>query len=271
MMTLLFLIRCTKKNSKGMKIKASLSLIIIFTIISCKDQKDGLQSIDNVPSQICSDVRGITGLYWDLSNGIPRSDIPGGVPTIKNYGGTFSHSVLPLLGFEYPAGYNAIELSNASTQLVGVNVLRNDNIVLWRYYSASFSGQTNADQINNSEVNTFLNGFGFNSNQIQVICSNSTSPQITSVLVTTFSSLLIQVGNMTAQFVATVNYEADLNVSFYNVQVCFAPSSEYETVVMSAFLPIQWQLLYSGEGYLDSDGDGIADKNDNFPFDPKRQ
>ncbi len=254
-----------------MKVKFIFILITILVVISCKKNEDPLQTINNVPSQICSDVTGITGLYWDLSNGIPRSDIPGGVPTIKNPGGTFSHSVLPLLGFQYPAGYNPVELSNASTQLVGVNVLRNDNNVLWRYYSASFGGQTNADQINQIEVNTFLNGFGFNSNQVQVICSNSPAPQQTSVLFTTFSSLLIQVGNMTAQFVATVNYEADLNVSFYNVQVCFAPSNEYETVVMSAFLPIQWQLLYSGEGYLDSDGDGVADKNDNFPFDPKRQ
>ncbi len=120
-------------------------------------------------------------------------------------------------------------------------------------------------------MNIFLNGFGFNTNQIQLICSNSPSPQGTSLLITTFATMLIEVGNMTAQFVATVNYASDLNVSFFNVQVCFAPSNVYEDVIMSAFLPIQWQLLYSGEGYQDSDGDGVADQNDNFPFDPTRQ
>ena len=254
-----------------MKTKLSFIFIIFFVVISCKKSEDALQTIDNVSSQICSDVKGITGMYWDLSNGISRSDIPGGVPTLETSGGTFSHSVLPLLGFEYPAGYSTIELKNASTQLVGVNVLRNDNKALWRYYSNTFSGQSNADQVVQAELSTFLNGFGFTSDQVQVFCSNSPAPQGTSLLVTTFSTLLVQVGDMTAQFVATVNYASDLNVSFYNAIVCFAPTSEYETVVMKAFLPIQWQLLYSGEGYQDSDGDGVADQNDNFPFDPTRQ
>ncbi len=255
-----------------MKLKLMFISIVLLVSISCNKQDEDIsQIIDNVPSQICSDITGVTGLYWDLSNGIPRSDIPGGVPTIKNAGGTFSHPVLPLLGFEYPAGYNVIALSNASTQLVGVNVLRNDNKALWRYYSNTFTGQSNAGQVVEAELNTFLNGFGFTSGQVKLICSNSPSPQGTSLLITTFATMLIQADNMTAQFVATVNYASDLNVSFYNVQVCFAPSVEYEDVIMSAFLPIQWQLLYSGEGYQDSDGDGVADKNDNFPFDPTRQ
>ncbi len=112
-----------------MKVRFVFILVTILAIQSCKEQEDDLQSIDNVPSQICSEITGITGLYWDLSNGVPRSDIPGGVPTIENPGGTFSHSVLPLLGFEYPAGYRAVELKNESTQLVGVDVLRQDNNV----------------------------------------------------------------------------------------------------------------------------------------------
>ncbi len=254
-----------------MKVKFGLFLIIITALISCKKQDDVTETINNVPSQICSNVTGITGLYWDLSNGIHRTDIPGGVPTLQSSGGTFSHPVLPLLGFEYPAGYSALPLTNSQTKLVGVNVLRQDNNVLWRYYSNTFSGQVRADQINESELNTFLNGFGFTTNQVQQLCSNTTSPQGTSYLITMFSTLLIQVGNMTAQFVTTVNYAADLNTTFYNTQVSFGPSNEYETVVMTTFLPIQWQLLYTGEGYLDSDGDGVADVNDNFPFDPKRQ
>ena len=253
-----------------MKIRFVFIFVTLFAVISCKEQEDDVQSIDNVPSQICSGLIGITGLYWDLSNGIHRTDIPGGIPIIKNVGGHFSHS-LPLLGFDYPTGYRAVELKNESTQLVGVDVVREDNNVAWRYYSNTFSGQTNADQINQAELNTFLNGFGFNISQVQKVCSNSPAPKGNSLLITSFATLLIQVGNMTAQFVATVNYASDLNVSFYNVQVCFAPTNEYETVVMSAFLPIQWQLLYTGEGFLDSDGDGVADQNDNFPFDPNRQ
>lgn len=259
------------KEFTGMNTKRILILVLIVFLFSCKKDEQSTQSITNVPSQICDEVTGITGLYWDLSNGIPRSDIPGGVPTLETSGGTFSHSVLPLLGFEYPAGFSVIELKNAATQLVGVNVLRNDNNAMWRYYSDTFRGQINADQVSNAELNTFLNGFGFSSNQVQSLCSNSPAPTGNTLLITTFSTLLVQVGNMTAQIVATVNYASDLNVSFYNATVCFAPTSEYETVVMKDFLPIQWQLLYSGEGYQDSDGDGVADTNDNFPFDPNRQ
>ncbi len=254
-----------------MNTRLTIILVLLIAFASCKDKENDLKTFESVPSQICSEVTGITGMYWDLSNGIPRSDIPGGVPTLETSGGTFSHSLLPLLGFEYPAGYSTIELKNTSTQLVGVNVLRNDNKVLWRYYSNTFSGQINAEQVSQSELNTFLNGLEFSSGQVQILCSNSPAPTGISLLITTFSTLLVEVGDMTAQFVATVNYASDLNVSFYNASVCFAPSTEYETVVMKTFLPIQWQLLYSGEGYQDSDGDGVADQNDNFPFDPNRQ
>src|ERR1041384_4045158 len=70
-----------------------------------KSDSGGGNNNANATSQICNQVKGTEAVYWDLMNGIPRTDIPGGLPTISTVGGTYSHPSYPLLTFIYPPGY----------------------------------------------------------------------------------------------------------------------------------------------------------------------
>lgn len=247
-------------------------IFILLIILSCSEKQSELDAFRNVPST-CPDVTGVKGLYWDLSNGVARGDIPGGVPVIANPDpNRFTYAEWPLLSVEFPLGYRAEKLGPADPNLIGVDVIRNDNLVVWRYYNSSVAGQLTTTDLLRAEINNFLTGFGFTADQIQVDCSNGPKTQpITTSLFTGFESRLIQVEDMTAQFTANVTYASDLNSSFYHAQVSFAPTAEYENVVMDVFLPIHWQLLVTDKEFLDSDGDGVIDKNDSEPFNPKKQ
>ncbi|MFC0875282.1 hypothetical protein ACE01N_01740 [Saccharicrinis sp. FJH2] len=255
-----------------MRLKHIGLFILIGMLFSCKKQQSELDAFKSVKST-CEDITGVKGLYWDLSNGVARGDIPGGVPVIENPDpNRFTYTEWPLLSVEFPVGYRAEKLGDGNPNLIGVDVIRNDNLVVWRYYNDIFSGQLTTTDVLRAEINNFLNGFGFSADQIQIDCTNGPKTQpITSSMFTGFESRLIQVGDMTAQFTANVTYASDLNTSFYHAQVSFAPIGEYETVVMSTFLPIHWQLFVTDKEFVDSDGDGVVDQNDNFPFDPKRQ
>ena len=255
-----------------MSLKHMSLIMILIAFFGCAKQQSGADAFQNVKSS-CEDVTGVTGLYWDLSNGIARGDVPGGVPVIENPDpDIFIYTEWPLLSVQFPVGYRAEKLGADNPNLIGVDVIRNDNLVVWRYYNDVFQGALTTTDVLRAEINNFLNGFGFNADQIQVDCSNDPkSQQITTSLFTGFESRLIQIGDMTAQFTANVTYASDLNTSFYHAQVSFAPTGEYESVVMSTFLPIHWQLFVTDKEFMDSDGDGVVDQNDNFPFDPKRQ
>lgn len=226
--------------------------------------------IENVPSQICNDALGLEGLYWDISNGRARGDIPGGLPTIANIGGHFIHSGYPFLGFMYPAGFRPFELRQEFPQLIGVNVLRDDNRALWRYMTNTFLGRTDANQVVQFEINEFIRFFNGNPQQVQVVCNHSGATQPIPTILTTNASVLLRMGDMTAVFVISVNYASDLNISFVATQVSFAPTAEFGNEVLRTFLPIHWQLLVNENGVQDSDGDGVPDHLDRFPFDPSR-
>ncbi|MFB6318428.1 hypothetical protein [Saccharicrinis sp. FJH54] len=246
--------------------------ILLLAFWGCKKPQSEQEAFKSVKST-CEDITGVKGLYWDLANGVARGDIPGGVPVIANPDpNIFIYTEWPLLSVQFPVGYRADKLGDGNPSLIGVDVIRNDNMVVWRYYNNIFSGQLTTTDVLRAEINNFLNGFGFTADQIQIDCTNGPKTQpITSSLFTGFESRLIQVGDMTAQFTANVTYASDLNTSFYHAQVSFAPTGEYETTVMDVFLPIHWQLLVTDKDFQDSDGDGVIDKNDRAPFNPSIQ
>lgn len=250
---------------------SSVLLLLTIMIAGCRrnDGPSQQELLTNMTSQLCANVRGVQALYWDLNNGVLRGDIPGGVPTIRNPGAYFIHSGYPALGFQMPQGYRAIELSDSRT--IGVNVLRNDDNALWRYVTTSFFGITNANQVLQVEMNQMLANLG-NPQNVTIVCSNTGSSQLAPDMQSTTATALVRAGNFTAMLAVNVNVLASTGSSFIGIQMTLGPTAEYDSIVLDAFLPIGYQLLFvNREDVLDSDGDGVPDSQDRFRFDPTRQ
>ncbi len=243
---------------------------VLTLLLSCsRNNSSSIEQAANLTSQLCANIRGAKALYWDMSNGIMRGDIPGGLPTIRNPGGYFIHSGYPALGFSMPQGYRAIELSGGATNTIGVNVLRNDDNVLWRYVTTTFFGLINAEQVVLAEVNQMLANLG--NPQFEIVCSANRTPQLAPGIQTSVATRLIRAGNFTAQFAVNVNTFPDLGSSFVGIEMTMAPTEEYDAMVLETFLPIGYQLLFINRASIqDSDGDGVPDDKDRFPFDPTR-
>lgn len=248
------------------------AFVLLVMLSSCNSDDDGVNpanQLAGVSSQLCTNITGLEGLYWDISNGALRGDIPGGVPLIKNPGGGFVHSAYPPLGFTYPVGYTPSEISDAATQAIGVNLLRNDNRALWRYQNNTFLGSTNANQVMQVEMNQLLNFLG-NPGNVQRVCSNSGTEQLVPTLQSTFSSALVRAGDFTALLQMNVHFNLSTGTSVIFKQVTFAPTAEFGREILDTFLPIHFQLLINDKDVTDTDGDGVPDRADAFPFDPTK-
>lgn len=242
-------------------------------LIGCSknDETSQQELLGNIVSQICPNVRGVQALYWDVNNGVLRGDIPGGLPTIKNPGDHYIHSGYPALGFQMPRGYRAVELRDDLNGTIGVNVLRNDDNALWRYVTTRFFGRTNANDVLQVELNQMLTSLGLNSQQVSVVCSNGAAQQLAPDMQSTTATALVRAGNFTALLAVNVNVLVSSGTSFIGIQMTLGPTAEYDALVLDAFLPIGYQLLFiNRERVQDSDGDGVPDHLDGFPFDPTR-
>lgn len=253
-----------------MKLLKSFTIIIITLIASScsSDDDNGNTQIPNFQSSICNNISGPQAVYWDYSHGlaVPLSQIP----TIINPGAQFIHSQYPALGFQMPAGFAGQEVYIPQTQSIGVNVIRNDNSVIWRYVpSTTFQGPVGINDVLAFEINSMFAFHGFNGTP-EVICT-TTSQENQSVFTIFFGARLLRFGNMTASVWARNMYDSTLNMTFTSVSVSTAPTAEFDAQVFNTFLPISFQLLVIDNGVRDSDLDGTPDNQDNFPFDPTRQ
>jgi hypothetical protein len=75
--------------------RISLFVVVSATLslASCGgDDSTGPNQVRSATSQLCSNVVGAQAIFWDMSNGIIRTDLPGGVPpTVSIIGGNFFH------------------------------------------------------------------------------------------------------------------------------------------------------------------------------------
>lgn len=217
-------------------------------------------------SQICAQITGVEAIYWDLMNGIPRTDIPGGLPTVAQVGGSYTHPTYPALSFIYPTGY--APQTDGNSGWIGVNLFRNDNRVLWRYTSLFYSGVASPGDVFNGEINS-LKAFLGSTGAVQTSCSQQGTPQIRAAgIATTTSSALIRFDNFSATVIVSITTESGLGAEQISIATTAAPTAEFGNEILHTFLPIDYQLLYKDSGELDSDNDGYPDSIDKAPFDP---
>ena len=232
-----------------------------------KSSNNGSKNAANATSHICGNVTGIEAIYWDLMNGVPRTDIPGGVPKIATIGGTYSHPSFPLLSFIYPPGYTP--QTDPTSGAVGVNLIRNDNQAIWRYTSIFYSGSTTPQAVLNSEV-TQLKAFLKSTGAVSTVCSQQSSLPRAAGITSNIASAYITFDSFSAAINITITTETGLGAEQINIVTTAAPTNQFANEISKTFLPIDYQLLYTGGGEIDSDGDGYPDSTDAFPFDPTK-
>ncbi len=247
-------------------IKKLIPTLIIFGFITGCGNDDPQPDVQSATSSICSEVTGAKAIFWDIENGIPRGDLPGGIPTIKNPGGTYGFTDFPLLGFQYPAGWTPNSITGFQT--VGVNLVRQDGNGLWRYLSYPVSGFVTAQQLRDFEIEQMYQNLGLSGNY-QVICTNAGTVTPATGISQSYSNILLSVGGFTALIAANTTIVDGLNTTNTNVKVSIAPINEFDAHIFDVFLAIEFQLLYR-DSATDSDGDGIIDDLDNFPLDPTK-
>lgn len=256
-------------RSSGIKknLKRTWILILLFAFtVSCRNNSTNAGA--NLQSEICANVTGIEALFWDIMNGIPRGDIPGGVPVVRNPGGTYIHPQIPLLGFQYPAGYTP--QTDFTQNAIGVNIIRNDNGSIWRQTQIATLNQVQARDVLAAEINSLLNFFGGNANQIQVVCSNEgtrPSDQLAPGFIFQVANRFIRFNGISAVVTASVTFTPS-GLNSIVIQKMAAPTQQFEDEIMNTYLPISWQLLFTGGGERDSDGDGVPDNRDLCPNTP---
>ena len=247
------------------------SLLLVITLLaSCSSDNNNDENPTNATSKICNNVTGPTAVYWDYSNGLATPLTQ--APLLKNTNGQFIHSQLPYIGFPMPQGYTATEVNIPQTQTLGVNVIRNDNAVVWRYVPTStFPANFSANDIIATEINSMFNFYGFNAN-FEVLCSETKSVNQTGNVITTFNGRLIRFGNFTGLVWIIVTQIEGLASFFVTSSVSSGPTNEYNNLVMDIFLPLSFQLYVNDRGTLsDRDGDGVPDIYDREPDNPNIQ
>ncbi|MFK7925782.1 MAG: hypothetical protein AB8H47_27790 [Bacteroidia bacterium] len=255
-----------------MNARISLPFLLLGTILlttACNRQQLDPKAI----SDLCTEVTGAEAVYWDLHNGVIRSDLPKGLPTIENPGGTFTHPTFPLLGFTYPVGWETETLTdNTIGHTVGVNLIRADNQAVWRSFATTLDGIVPILDIVALEINSMLAFLG-NPTIDEVVCTNNGLDNSLGNIVNQSESRLIRAGAFTIQVNVSLTYVDGLAATFVSNRLTVGPTIEHPALIADVFLPLDWQLLLKPEGddlNRDSDSDGVWDVNDRFPNDPSK-
>lgn len=247
---------------KDQFILISACFTILFLSCSKNDDPVSVEQVQDVTSQVCTTIKGFEAIYWDFAHSLPAP--LNEVPVIKNPGQQFIHSQQPLIGFIIPQGFSAFEITEPQTATLGVNILRNDNQIVFRYIpSTTALGQVSATAIIANEINGVFAHYGFNGTP-EVICTTTANTSLGGTP-SQFTARLLRFGGITAQVWVRSTFIS--GATFSAISITSAPTGEYNTQVIETFLPLNFQLFIGPDGdFVDNDGDGVPatqDPNDN--------
>lgn len=246
----------------------SITLSWLLLLCSCsKDENFNNSDLQNVQAQFCNNFQGPAAAYWNMANGIflPLPEFP----LIKNPGGRITNDLQPLLSLEYPQGYNGFQIIDNQTATLGLDILRNDNAVFFRWIPVSTSFSISSfDDIIAREINTMFAVYGHNG-PFDVICRRNFDQEFSTVLVN-FNARLIQFGEFTGLVWVRSTVVPGLGNVNSAIQISAAPTAEFDARTLDTFLPFNFQLHVKpdGGGFIDNDGDGSPahlDPDDNDP------
>ena len=241
--------------------KSKIYILFLIVCIGCSTDDASLrdQQLSSRVSTTCQNqnVTGLTGLYWDITNGDLNAfgQIQPVPPVIQNPGDLYIHSQQPILSFTIPQGFSAFEATEPSA--VGVNILRNDNQVLYRWVPliTAFQPLVPTQAIIEQEINTMLSFYNFQG-QPEVLCS--ATRQNTNVFPQEFNARLLRFNGMIAQVWVLGTYIEGVGSSNFAISISVAPEEEFGTQVQETFLPFIFQLYVRPDGeFIDNDNDGV--------------
>lgn len=248
------------------------AVAVLLLLSSCSnDGNTGTNANDlqAVQAQFCADFQGPAAAYWNMANGVflPLPEFP----IIQNPGGRITNEQQPLLSLSYPQGYRGFQIIDPQTATLGLDILRNDNAVFFRWIPVSTSfGVTDFDQIIAREINTMFAVLGYDPNNgFEAECRRNVNQPFESLLFN-FNARLLRFGDFTAIVWVRSVVVPGLNSVNSAIQISAAPTAEFDARTLDTFLPFNFQLHVrpDGGGFVDNDGDGTPahlDPDDNDP------
>jgi hypothetical protein len=216
---------------------------------------------------LCPELTGVEAMAWDYYNGVPITD-PVLPPPVPPFGGTFSHTDFPLLGFTFAPGWTPFEIR--SPGVTGVDLLRDDQAAIWRYVAVTTGGALDAAQIRATEAQQAANFFG--GPPLQPVCRNQGQFEAApgTGIVTRFDNAFAESDERGLLVTVAVTTVPGVGSSSAYVRVLSAPADEFAARLYDRFMATDWQLLVDDPDRRDRDRDGWIDVFDAFPDDPNR-
>lgn len=240
-------------------------LLLLALITSACFEKEG-DPPDPAFRGDCGSNRGLD-LLWDVAHNDPSG--LDGPPTQGPGWQLFQDPGWPLLGFMYPPDWTAVSLSDQAH--IGVYLESNDGtasfMLLYVLYPRADLGSA---EVVSTEMAALAGGATLSgplcSDTTNVVTTVGTDGKIEARaaagdLFMVQSSVIYDPGNL------GYGPGVAMNAAIYRFA---APEEDFTRVTEEVFLPIIFQLYIGDSDNVDTDADGIYDRNDDFPFDPTR-
>jgi hypothetical protein len=179
----------------------------------------------------------------------------------------YQHPDAPLLGFFHPPDYTGYDFTGPQT--VGVDLVRNDGQVVWTYLQTWGDASTSAQDYAAMHIDRLREQVQTDA-PFDALCADDQQGVPAAGVAVSGAARAGTAGTFAVVAVVNVTVVDGLEGAGLAFGNGIGPADEYDALVLDVFLPIHFQLFIDGGSIQDTDGDGVADENDAFPYDPER-